>query len=519
MGGANALTQVLYDPRGGFLGSSANPLGASSKAYAQWTSSQPNTQGTVQAFVSYYVKDMLSPDSFTQEIDDAAALQLLEDLQTFGDVTRKYFAAACSGGNAAGGADYQLVLPSVQLRGVTLSPGGITGLNDEPGGQRIDQGTDSLTCQQATTPERAFQRLKRAVQIKESGGMDCSKTGCAALAQNPAGTPASYGSTQFVVSTFVDRMLTFSDVRKLSTNPNLVYQTLFNSQANLSEEEKKALGLIDAQGQDTGLRQRLDQALQHAVYVLGGTYKGQRIVGWRTRLTANTPIDPASDSQVQQFAKETGFSHTTGSTSSEAYGMYVRMVRWAKMFDLMESFRRNGHGNPDSVYDLLHKKAQSQLQEGVSPTVEQRFDALLVDLGMTREGFGLYLRARRWNEGWQGFATAAIFTDKTLRAILVDGPNALFKSQQKFDLISDREIRWKYAEYRIKYPNETEEDIVARIGYFHNAGSDAKALSVARNFEYAKGLVGIWSNTTKTPCEVMKVPRLALDPIKIKSKQ
>ena len=136
-------------------------------------------------------------------------------------------------------------------------------------------------------------------------------------------------------------------------------------------------------------------------------------------------------------------------------------------------------------------RAQSQLQEGVSPTAEQQFDALLVDLGMTREGFGLYLRARRWNEGWQGFVTAAIFTDKTLRAILVDGPNALFKSQQKFDLISDREIRWKYAAYRIKYPDETEEDIVARIGYFHNAGSDAKAVSVARNFEYAKGLVGI----------------------------
>lgn len=58
---------------------------------------------------------------------------------------------------------------------------------------------------------------------------------------------------------------------------------------------------------------------------------------------------------------------------------------------------------------------------------------------------------------------------------------------------------------------------MARIGYFHNAGSDAKALSVARNFEYAKGLVGIWSNTAKMPCDVMNVPRLVLDPIKPKS--
>ncbi|QRR35589.1 hypothetical protein JNX00_06915 [Hydrogenophaga sp. YM1] len=518
MGGANALTQVLYDPRGSFLGSSANPLGASSKAYAQWNSSQPKAQDTVQAFVAHYVNDMLSPDSFTQEIDDAAALQLLEDLQTFGDVTRKYTAAACSGGNAAAGvADDQLVLPSVKLRGLTLSPGGIAGINDEPGGQRIDQGTDSLTCQQAMTPERAFQRLKRAVQIKESGGMDCSKTGCAALAQNPAGTPASYGSTQFVVSTFVDRMLTFSDVRKPSTNQNLVYQALFNSQANLNDEEKKALGLIDAQGQDTGLRQRLDQALQRAVYVLGGTYKGKRIVGWRTRLTANTPIDPASDSQVQQFAKETGFSHTPGSTSSEAYGMYVRMVKWAKMFDLMNELRKTARGSPDEAYALLRKESLKEQAQGVATTKEQQFDALLANLRITRDGFRLYLKQpANWNEGWQGFASAAVFTDKTLKAVLLDAPSALFKSRQKFDLISDREIRWKYAAYRIKYPDETEEDIVARIGYFHNAGSDATTLSMARNFEYAKGLVGIWSDTAKMPCDVMNAPRLALDPIKPK---
>lgn len=31
---------------------------------------------------------------------------------------------------------------------------------------------------------------------------------------------------------------------------------------------------------------------------------------------------------------------------------------------------------------------------------------------------------------------------------------------------------------------------------------------------YAKGLVGIWSNTAKMPCDVMNAPRLALDPIK-----
>ena len=518
MAGANALTQVLYDPRGSFLGSSANPLGASSKAYALWTSSQPKAKDTVQAFVAHYVNDMLSPDSFTQEIDDAAALQLLEDLQTFGDVTRKYTAAACSGGNAAGEADYKLVLPSVKLRGLTLSPGGIAGINDEPGGQRIDQGTDSLTCQQAMTPERAFQRLKRAVEIKESGA-NCALP-CPARAQSPSGTPASYGSTQFVVSTFVDRMLTFSDIRKPNANPNLAYQTLFNSQANLSEAEKKALGFIDAQGQDTGLRQRLEQARLHFLHILGGYLGQKRIVGWNTLLTADTPIDPADDRQVQQFASETGFSHTPGSTSSEAYGMYVRMVKWAKMAKLMNVYRRDGHGDPNSAYDLLRKKAQSQKKEGESPTDEQQFDALLDDLSMTRDGFGLYLKkTANWNEGWQGFATAAIFTDKTLKAVLVDSPNALFKSQQKFDLISDREIRWKYAEYRIKYPNETEEDIVARIGYFHNAGSDAKALSVARNFEYAKGLVGIWSNTAKMPCEVMNVPRLTLDPTKIKSKQ
>ena len=60
---------------------------------------------------------------------------------------------------------------------------------------------------------------------------------------------------------------------------------------------------------------------------------------------------------------------------------------------------------------------------------------------------------------------------------------------------------------------------MARIGYYHNAGSDAKTLSAARNFEYAQGLVSIWKNTAKLPCEVMNVPRLVLDPVKPKLKQ
>lgn len=517
MAGENAQTQVLYDRGGAFLGSSSNPLAGSDTAivsdtYARWTASSTTQTDPTLAFVRFYVNDLISPDSFTVDIEDAAALQLLDELQTQGDVLHKYLDTACGTG-AAGVLSRRLVLPPVHLRGLTLSPGGVAGLNDAPGGQRVDQGQDALSCLQGMTPERAFQRLKRAVEIKESGGADCSKTGCPAGTQNPAGTPASYGPTQFVVSTFVDRLLTFSDVRKPSTNKNLAYRVLFDSQASMTGEERRQLGFVDAQGKDSGLRRRLEQARMHSVYVMGGRLGSKVIVGWKDRLTSVTPIDPADDDQVQRFAIETGFGHSPGSTTSEAYVTYVRMVKWAQMHALMQDYLAKGHGNAETAHSALHEAAILQLQQGVRPTDEQRFELLLSDLGMTRRGFRPYLRQRIWNEGWQGFATAAVFTEPALKAELVGNADALFKSRQKFDLISDREIRWKYAQYRIDFPNDSEQDIAARMGYFHNAGSDVSNLSIARGFAYSQGLMAIWKDPDKVPCGRMDVPRMALDPI------
>ncbi|QIM53275.1 hypothetical protein [Hydrogenophaga crocea] len=507
-----AQTQVLYDRGGGFLGSASNPLAGSDTAfvsdtYARWTPSAPGNVDPALAFVAYYVNDLISPDSFTLDIEDAAALQLLDELQTQGDVVHKYLGGACPGSD-------RLVLPPVQLRGLALSPGGVAGQNDAPGGQRVDQGQDSLSCQQGMTPERAFQRLKRAVELKESGGADCSQTGCPAGTQNPAGTPASYGPTQFVVSTFVDRLLTFSDMRKPSTNKNLAFRVLFDSQASMTDEERRQLGFVDAQGRDSELRQRLDRAAWRAVNVVGGIYAGKLVRGWRVRLNASTPISPPDPIQLQLFATETGFSHSPDSTSSEAYTMYVKMVKWAQMGELMERFLVDGGGDPNAAYSLLHQRSLAQTQEGVNPTVEQRFDSLLLDLGMNRRGFRPYLRQRIWNEGWQGFATAAVFIDPVVEAALLKSTDALFKSREKFGLISDREIRWKYAQYRSQFPNESEQDIATRLGYFHNAGSDVSDLSIARGFAYSQGLIAIWKDFDKVPCVRLDVPRMALDPTK-----
>lgn len=329
---------------------------------------------------------------------------------------------------------------------------------------------------------------------------------------NPAGTPASYGPTQFVVSTFVDRLLTFSDVRKPSTNKNLAYRVLFDSQASMTDEERLQLGFVDAQGQDSGLRQRLDQAAWRAINVVGGIYAGKYVRGWRVRLNANTPISPPDADELQRFAAETGFSHSPGSASSEAYTVYVKMVKWAQMGELMGRFLVDGGGDPDAAYSLLHQRSLAQTQARVSPTAEQRFDSLLIDLGMTRRGFRPYLRQRIWNEGWQGFATAAVFIDPVVRAALLKSTDALFKSREKFSLISDRELRWKYAAYRIHHPDESELDIVARVGYFHNAGSDIGDLFAARSFGYSKGLMSIWGDTKQVPCARMAVSRLSLDP-------
>jgi RHS repeat-associated protein len=512
MAGENAQTQVLYDRGGAFLGSSSNPLAGSDTAfvsatYARWTSTSKTQTDPTLAFVRFYVNDLISPDSFTVDIDDAAALQLLDELQTQGDVVHKYLDTACGAG-AAGVLSRQLVLPPVHLRGLMLSPGGVAGLNDAPGGQRVDQGQDTLSCLQGMTPERAFQRLKRAVEIKESGGADCSKTGCPAGTQNPAGTPASYGPTQFVVSTFVDRLLTFSGTRPPSKSTNLASRVLFDSQANMTDEERTQLGFTSEGGTDSGLRRELRRAQQRALAVLGNA----RILGARNRLPPDAGADLPTTEDVNRFAEATGFSHSSGSSTSEAFLMYRAMTYWAQVVDLMEDYRKRGGGSPEQAYALLHQDSLAQIEKGVTPTSEQRFTELIDALGMTRTGFRPYLRQRIWNEGWQGFATAAIFTDAAIEARMLEEPQALFKSRSKFDLISDREIRWKYAQYRTTQPGETEEDIVARVGYFHNAGQEARTADMARLHGYVQGLIGIWRDKSRIPCADMAVSRFALDP-------
>ena len=243
--------QYLYDAGGSFLSSNANPLkgGVGTETntnYARWTAkdlTEERLGNPIFAFVGYYLQNMQSPDAFTIDIADGAALQIAANLSQTGDILNKYY---CAG-------EAKLVFKSVTWRGLTLSPGGIVGGHDDAPGARVEQGTDKVSCDDLQTPARAFERLKSAVIAQETGGKDCSSDGCPAGTKNPSGTPASYGSTQFVVATFVDRLINFGKKRPPSNNINAFYKKLFDQDASMTEEEKKTIGYLDQAGKDTGL--------------------------------------------------------------------------------------------------------------------------------------------------------------------------------------------------------------------------------------------------------------------------
>ncbi|GIZ50571.1 hypothetical protein NCCP691_05850 [Noviherbaspirillum aridicola] len=496
---------ILYDRDGSFV-RTPNPLNERTsfeRTYMTWNEEAVPRGPTVeQRFVDHYVNDMISPDSFSMHLDDRAALQILEDLQRHGDVVRKYY--GCAGQPGAADTQFKLVLPPAKLRSVTLYPGGVAGQNDSPEGRIVDQGIDTLTCKQAMTPEEAFARLKTAIQIKESGGADCSKTGCPAATWNPSGTPASYGPTQFVVGTFVDRLLAFSKPKRRLKGSNLVQITLYELQSKMTKTEERTLGFADDSGGDTGLKDRLEKALSRAVHVTGGTLRGKKIVGWRDRLRPETPIEPADPIAVDQFAEETGFLHRHGSTTSEAYQMYTKIVKWHQLIEILRPIRRTAQGNPDEAHALI-KNGQ--------PGMYERYKRLQRDLGFQDRQLNAYIKNPIWNEGWQGFASAAVLTDKVLKEYLIGSPDALFKDKNRFDIVSDREIRWKYAQFRATHQADEELEIAMRLGYFHNTGNEAKNISEARSLNYAKHLGEIWSRESKNnPCGVKNINRFDLDP-------
>ncbi|MFG6443556.1 RHS repeat domain-containing protein [Roseateles sp. LKC17W] len=496
--------QYLYDAGGSFLAADTNPLksGVATEVatnYARWTAkdlADEKLGNPIQAFVAHYLKDMQSPDAYTVEIAEGAALQIANNLSKTGDVLNKYY---CDKGSP------KLVYPAVTWRGLTLSPGGILGSRDDGAGSRVDQGTDTASCDQLQTPARAFARLKSAVIAQESGGKDCSSDGCPAGTKNPSGTPASYGSTQFVVATFVDRLIKFGKKRPLSTNSNEFFKQLFNQDANLTEAEKKTLGYVDKDGKDTGLQKQLEDADKRAQAVT--TWKG-KIAGATTTTTDPTSV---SDADLVAFAKDTGFAHVAKSKTSEARTMYERMVRWQQMKLLVDPLRG---ANADATIKAIDDKSADEKKAGTKPTTRERFDSLLSGLGMTESNTRVYLGEKIiWNEGWEGFRSAAIFTDSKVKNFLLTDADSLFKSSTKFDIISDREMKWKYAEYSAnKDKNTSEEDLVKFIGYFHNSGGNAKSLSTADGLKYVKELVSKWKDTSKRPCASVSAPRFQLDP-------
>lgn len=339
---------------------------------------------------------------------------------------------------------------------------------------------------------------------QESGGKNCSNDGCPAGTQNPSGTPASYGSTQFVVATFVDRMVQFGKGRPASNNANLFYKTLFNTDANLTSDEKKTLGYIDADGKDTGLQKLLQAADARA----------RGVADWKTRIEklVNATTDPTAigDVALEAYAKATGFAHVAKSTSGEARTMYERMVRWQQMKLLITPLRG---ADANATLVALDDKSAAEKKAGISTTSSARFESLLSGLGMTAAGIEPYIgRNIVWNEGWEGFRSAAIFADNTAQSFLLTDPNSMFKSVAKFSMVSDREMKGKYAEYSAKFKSASERDLVKYIAYFHNSGQEAKTTADADKLRYVGQLIKKWDNTVKLPCAAVVGRRFSLDP-------
>ncbi len=563
--GSNATKNFLYDG-GAFLGSSSNPLlGAaapiiSNGTFASWTAGNltaANLADPLAAFMAYYVKDMISPPTFNVDISDVAAALLVKNLNESGNPMNKYYASACvpPGSPAGTQTPYDLVFPSVKLGAVTLYPGGVKSQNDSPTNASVPQGTDSFKCDVAMTPQREFQRIKDALVLQESGGANCSSNGCPAGTQNPSGTQASYGPTQFVVSTMVETLVNY-EKGKTSNSADLYAKTLFNVNSKFSAADRKTLGFDDASGSATQLASWL-VAAQKRARSIGVTTPTPTL--WIAQ-TNSVDLNKISDATIIAFAKDTGFTHTAGSTNDQAYQMYVKMVKWHQMKALMNSYMVIGTAAKkkveadyaaalkksndatavaakpgatpadkqaakdavaalkampktidaaDAAYASLKSDSAAQTAQKISPTKQAQFDVLLADLGMTSNGFKPYLRATIWEEGWNGFRSASIFTDSNLKQWMLDNSDSLYKTKSKFDLISDRRIQLKIAEYKAVKPNYSEKDIAAYFAYFHNHGGTASESKVYA-FGYVQQFLKHWNAAT---CPTTAATRLSLDPV------
>ncbi len=531
IGGANGQTQVLYDSGGSFLTSNENPLnnsgvGTVTSDFALWQLGDLASFGIsspVPAYVNFYAQNAISPSTFTVGIDDEGAREIVANLTQHGDIYNKYYCISNTP---------QQIFPSVLLENrigsQRLFPGGRDGENDAGAGSRVPQGNDTFNCQIRLTQARAFEALNEAIAQQETGGADCTLHGCPAQTQNPLGNnaacwqsnastcpnePASYGRSQFTVNTFLEELIALSRTPPNQSATTSITEAAFRQTRFLTRAERMQLGFLDANGADTGLRGQLVQAERRAA----GVRSWRNII--RGEVSTNTATLTPTAATLLRFAQETGLGLTelTAGNNAAALDYYSRAVKWEQLRKIIEdnSYRRSQ--TEAQAWARINMRSAQQTANNISPTDAQKIDALLADLGMTRAGLRPFITVNvmRWEEGWQAFRAAAIFSvpqgGPNLRGIFVANADSYFRDNTKFEIISNRVIQREIAKLKNTQPTFTEEDIVAVVARFHNSGNLESPTTARLDTSYTTRVIRIWNNLT---CVQFDGARFSLDPIR-----
>lgn len=105
------------------------------------------------------------------------------------------------------------------------------------------------------------------------------------------------------------------------------------------------------------------------------------------------------------------------------------MVRWQQLTLLVDGPPALRGADAVATIKAIDDKSAEEKKAGTKPTTRERFDSLLSGLGMTEADTKTYLGDKKiWNEGWEGFRTAAIFTDSNVKRFLLSDSDSLFKS-------------------------------------------------------------------------------------------
>ncbi|ANJ67019.1 hypothetical protein A9404_06165 [Halothiobacillus diazotrophicus] len=467
--------------------------------YANWLDSTMSTfapKGTdlVRDFINYYLYDMISPPSFTLNISDQHAAALIADVLNAGNVHSKYW---CSSSKP------QLLYPSVTLANHgPLYPGGKKGQNDTSTGAVVPQGQDTVQCTEAMTPNRRFDRLKAAIEMQETKGKSCAKTGCPTNTSNFLGEvskrnhnpkqPASYGKTQFTAATLIDEVLISSapPVKLPASNSKKPLRALLHPR--YSKRELVILGLEDANGNDTGLIRRLNQA----------KIRISAVKNWiGNNIYATTNIIKIPQPTLYNFARDTGLGWREINVAPPAtanYSItrqyYVRIIRYLKLQNLINPYIRQSGGSSKTAWSSIK----------ANPSDYKKIKKLLSELGMSERGLNPYLTVKMWNEGWNALYNAAIFTDNDLKKWMLTHSNSIFKNMHNFNTVSGLRMRRMIARYHDQRPKETEETIVRRYANFHNGYG-----STISHTSYSNSVVKYWK---QADCINIDTTRFSLDP-------